>query len=182
MPSLLQRSLAAFAALALPLACSAQTPLRIEVTVPSTSPLNGHLILAIAKADSTAPVRGSAREPRFMLSETYTSAQGFGVDATNVPANTPLIIDAKTIGYPLPDLAALPAGDYLVQGVFNKYEEFHLSDGRDLWLPPDQGEGQHWNRKPGNPYNEPVKIHIDPASKTPIKLTLDKVIPPITGT
>ncbi|WP_255484268.1 alpha/beta hydrolase-fold protein [Granulicella sp. 5B5] len=183
MPSLIQRSLAAFAALALPLACAAQMPLRIEVTVPSTQPLNGHLILVIAKAGSTAPVRGGgAREPRFMISETYTSAQGFGVDAKNAPANTPLIIDAQTIGYPLPNLAALPAGDYLVQAVFNKYEKFHLADGRDLWLPPDQGEGQHWNRKPGNPYNEPVRMHIDPASKAPIKLTLDKIIPPITGT
>ena len=27
----------------------------------------------------------------------------------------------------------------------------------------DQGEGQHWNRKPGNLYSEPVKVKIDPA-------------------
>jgi enterochelin esterase-like enzyme len=164
---------------------SAQTPLRIEVTVPSDAPLNGHLILAIAKADSDTPGRGGrggGREPRNMLSETYTSAQGFGVDAENLAPGKPLVIDAKTIGYPLPNLAALPAGDYLVQAVFNKYEAFHMASGKTLYLPPDQGEGQHWNRKPGNPYNEPVKVHIDPKSGTPIKLTLDKVIPPIAGT
>ena len=73
-------------------------------------------------------------------------------------------------------------GDYLVQAVFNVYEQFHLADGRNLWLPPDKGEGQHWNSKPGNPYNAPVKLHFDPASHTPIKLTLDKVIPAIEGT
>ncbi|MGA8939774.1 MAG: esterase [Acidobacteriaceae bacterium] len=172
--------------LTLSLAAAAQAQLRIEVTIPSSVPLNGHLILAIAKVDASAPARGgrdaAAREPRFMLSETYTSAQGFGVDASNLAPGKPLVIDARTIGYPLPNLATVPAGDYLVQGVFNKYEEFHLADGRDLWLPPDHGEGQHWNRKPGNPYNEPVLIHIDPASNTPIKLTLDKIIPPITGT
>ena len=164
-------------ALALTTSAAAQTPLRIEVTVPSTAPLNGHLILAIAKAPRTRRVAGQS-EPRNVLSETYTSAQGFGVDAENLAPGTPLVIDARTIGFPLPNLAALPAGDYLVQAVFNKYEAFHMASGKTLYLPPDQGEGQHWNRKPGNPYNEPVKLHIDPSSSTPIKLTLDKVIPP----
>jgi enterochelin esterase-like enzyme len=180
----------AFAAAAIALTAAApqvpaQTPLRIEVTVPSSAPLNGHLVLAIAKADSDTPARGgrpgAVREPRNMLSENYMSAEGFGVDVVDLAPGKPLVIDAKTVGYPL-DLAALPAGDYLVQGVFNKYEAFHMASGKTLMLPPDQGEGQHWNRKPGNPYNEPVKIHIDPKSSTPIKLTLDKVIPPIAGT
>ena len=54
--------------------------------------------------------------------------------------------------------------------------------GKTVWLPPDKGEGQHWNAKPGNPYNKPQKIHFDPKSKTPITLTLDQVIPPIEGT
>jgi hypothetical protein len=166
-------------ALALTTATSAQTPLRIEVTIPSTAPLNGHLVLAIAKLPKPGE---EAEEPRNQLRETYTSAQGFGVDADNVAPNTPLVITASTVGFPLPNLAALPAGDYLVQAVFNKYEAFHMASGKTLMLAPDQGEGQHWNRKPGNPYNEPAKIHIDPASLTPIKLTLDKIIPPIAGT
>jgi len=163
-------------ALALTTAASAQAPLRIEVNVPSTAPLNGHLILVIAKLPKPGE---EAEEPRNQLHETYTSAQGFGVDADNVAPNTPLVINASTIGYPLPNLATLPAGDYLVQAVFNKYEAFHMVSGKTLMLPPDQGEGQHWNRKPGNPYNAPVKLHIDPTSSTPIKLTLDKIIPPL---
>ena len=163
-------------ALALTTAATAQTPLRIEVTVPSTAPLNGHLILVVAKLPKPGE---EAQEPRNQLSEIYTSAQGFGVDADNLAPNTPLVITASTIGFPLPNLAALPAGDYLVQAVFNKYEAFHMASGKTLMLPPDQGEGQHWNRKPGNPYNAPVKLHIDPTSSTPIKLTLDKIIPPL---
>jgi hypothetical protein len=146
---------------------------RIEVTVPSAAPLNGHLILVIAKSSDS--------EPRMQLTEDYLSAQGFGVDAENQPASQPIVVDAKTFGYPLHSLTDLEAGDYYVQAVFNVYEQFHLASGKTVWLPPDKGEGQHWNEKSGNSYNKPVKIHFDPASQTPIKLTLDQVIPPIEG-
>ena len=74
-------------------ACSAAYAQRIEVTVPGTAPLNGHLILVIAKS-------GDRSEPRMQLSENYMSAQGFGVDADGVAAGQPLVVDAKTIGYP----------------------------------------------------------------------------------
>ncbi len=104
------------------------------------------------------------------------------MDVDGLAAGKPIVIDGKSVGYPIENLSALPAGDYVVQAVFNVYEQFHLADGRTLWLPPDKGEGQHWNRKPGNPYSAPVKMHIDPKSSTPLKLTLDKVIPPIEGT
>jgi len=159
--------------------CVAQ---RIEVSIPSSGRnsgpgavlLNGHLILVVSKSDKD--------EPRNQLSEDYQSQQGFGVDAVNLPAGTPLVVDAKTFGYPLRSLAELEAGDYFVQAVFNVYEPFHLASGKTVWLPPDKGEGQHWNQKPGNPYNKPVKIHFDPKAQTTIKLTLDQVIPPIEGT
>jgi len=149
--------------------CIAQ---RIEVTVPSSKPLNGHLVLVIAKSDKT--------EPRMQLSETYDSAEGFGVDAENLAAGTPLTIDAKTFGYPRRSLADIDAGDYYIQGVFNVYEQFHLASGKTVWLPPDKGEGQRWNQKPGNPFSKPVKVHID--GKAQIKLTLDQIIPPVEGT
>ncbi|MEO6981661.1 MAG: esterase [Edaphobacter sp.] len=155
---------------------------RIEVTVPSSTPLHGHLILVVAKPPQKKSVDARAQEPRFQLEENYESAQGFGVDVDGLAPGQPIVIDAKTVGYPLENLAALPAGDYSVQAVFNVYEQFHLADGRNLWLPPDKGEGQQWSSKPGNPYNASVNLHFDPASHTPIKLVLDKVIPPIEGT
>ncbi|NYF81393.1 alpha/beta hydrolase-fold protein [Granulicella arctica] len=147
---------------------------RIEVTIPATAPLNGHLILVITKKTDS--------EPRMQLEETYESAQGFGVDVENLSPNQPIVIDTKTIGYPRPTLSDIEPGDYTAQVVFNVYEPFHLASGKTLWLPPDKGEGQHWNLKPGNPYNAPVKLHIDPKSTTTLKLKLDKVIPPIEGT
>ncbi len=166
----------AFAASALILSscCCLTHAQRIEVTVPATAPLHGHLILVIAKDGSP--------EPRMQMEETYTSAQAFGVDADGLAPGQPLVVDAKTFGYPRRSLADLDAGDYFVQGVFNVYEQFHLASGRDVWLPPDKGEGQHWNSKPGNPYNKPVKIHFDPKSGDAIKLTLDQALPPIEGT
>ena len=147
---------------------------RIEVTVPSAKALNGHLVLILAKDDKT--------EPRFQFTEDFRSAEGFGVDAENLAPGQPLVVDGDTFGAPRRSLKDLDAGDYFVQAVFNVYEEFHLASGKTVWLPPDKGEGQHWNEKPGNLYNKPVKIHFDPKRPETVKLTLDQVIAPIEGT
>jgi hypothetical protein len=147
---------------------------RVEVTLPSTKPLTGHLVLVFAKNDN--------KEPRFQLSEDYQSAQGFGVDVERLAPGQPIVIDAKTFGAPRRSLKDLDAGDYSVQAVFNVYEQFDLVSGKTVWLPPDKGEGQHWNLKPGNFYNKPVKVHFDPVIEQTVKLTLDQLIPPIEGT
>lgn len=141
---------------------------RVEVTLPGA--MHGHLILVFA--------RTAEEEPRMQMTEDYRSAQAFGVDVDG--KGGPVTVDAATFGYPRRSLKDVDAGDYYVQGVFNVYEEFHLATGKNVWLPPDKGEGQHWNQKPGNPYNAPVKVHWD--GKSTVKLSLDKVIPPITGT
>ena len=148
---------------------------KVEVTLPSAN-LHGHLVLVFAKDTKS--------EPRMQMQEQYKSAQGFGVDVgiDGAPSAGTITIDAKTFGYPLRSLADIPAGDYTIQGVFNVYEQFHLATGQTVWLPPDQGEGQKWNRKPGNPLSKPMEIHFDPKSATPIKLKLDGTIPQIKGT
>jgi hypothetical protein len=66
-----------------------------------------------------------------------------------------------------------------VQALLNRYETFDLSTGHTVKLPPDRGEGQQWNRKPGNPYSEPLEVRIDPSSDDVIRITMDRVIPPI---
>jgi hypothetical protein len=164
---------------ALLLATSAASAQKIEVTLPSTAQ-HGHLLLVVSKDDKS--------EPRMQMDEQYQSAQGFGVDVglDGAASASRVTIDAKTFGYPLRSLADIPAGDYFVQGVFNVYEPFHLGGGKTVWLAPDKGEGQHWNLKPGNPYNKPVKVHFDPKlagkSSATIKLTLDATLPEIKGT
>jgi hypothetical protein len=163
------------AVLAGAMCCACGRAQRIEVSIPgATGTLHGHLILVVAKKDRP--------EPRMQMSENYESAQGFGVDVEGAEAGKPIVVDAKTFGYPRRSLTELEAGDYFVQAVFNVYEQFHLETGKTLWLPPDKGEGQKWNRKPGNFYNDPIKLHIDPKSAATLKLALDKVIPPIEGT
>jgi hypothetical protein len=152
--------------------CRAQ---QIDITIPAVAtPLHGHLVLVFAKKDDP--------EPRFQLNEDYKSSQGFGVDVFDLAPGKPIILNPQTFGYPRHSLSDLDPGDYYVQAVFNAYDQFHLASGKTVWLPPDQGEGQHWNRKPGNYYNKPVRIHFDPKSNPTIRLALDQVIPSIKGT
>ena len=71
-------------------------------------------------------------------------------------------VDARAFGYPFAKLTDIPAGRYRVQALLNRYETFRRSDGKVVKLPPDKGEGQQWNRKPGNIYSAPRWIHFDP--------------------
>jgi len=143
----------------------------ITVTILTSATLTGHLLVIFAKSSSEGD------EPRDQVQEQYTSAQAFGLDVTDLKPGAPVKIDNSTSGYPLRHLADVPAGSYFVQAVFNVYEPFHLSSGRTVMLPPDHGEGQHWNRKPGNPFSAPQKIDWSPNKDA--QLALDKVIPPV---
>ena len=153
--------------------CASATAQKIEVSLPATA-AHGHLIVLLSKNDKS--------EPRMQMEEQYTSAQGFGVDVglDGAASESSVTVDAKTFGYPVRSLAAIPAGDYILQAVFNVYEPFHLGSGKTVWLPPDKGEGQKWNLKPGNPYSAPVKVHLD--GRAMLKVTLDQTMAEIKGT
>jgi len=140
----------------------------------SAAPIDGHITLIVAK--------GASKEPRTLISEDRPLASPalFGMTVDGMKPGATEIIDAKAFGWPLRSLSLLPDGDYTVQAVLNRYETFHLADGRVLKLPPDMGEGQHWNEKPGNLYSKPMKIHVDAAHPARITLTLDQKIGPIT--
>jgi len=120
------------------------------------------------------------KEPRFQISfMTPDSQQVFGVDVDGLAPGTAAVIDAATLGYPAESLNDIPAGDYWVQGVLNIYETFHLGDGRVLKLPPDKGEGQHWQVKPGNLYSKTQKVHLDAKSGQTVRVALTEKIPPV---
>src|SRR6201999_586518 len=91
------------------------------------------------------------------------------------------IVDSHAFGWPARSLDALKPGDYIVQAVLNRYETFHRADGSVVKLPPDQGEGQHWNLKPGNLYSKPIPVHVRHGGPV-IALTLDQTIAPIPRT
>ena len=149
--------------------------LRFEVSFPdslSTTPLDGHILLGISTDKSS--------EPRFQLREEETSsAQFFGLDVEGLKPGAPAVIDSTALGYPLVSLDQLPAGDYYVQAVLNIYETFHRADGHVVKLPPDMGEGQQWNSKPGNLFNKPQLLHLDPAVSNVVHITLTEKIAPI---
>lgn len=130
---------------------------------------DGRLILMLSTDDSA--------EPRFQISDGPESQLAFGIDVEDWKPGDVVRIDSEAFGYPIRSLKDLPEGEYSVQVLLNRYETFNLKDGRVLKLPPDKGEGQQWNRKPGNFHNLPQTISIAATSKVAIRL--DQEIPPI---
>jgi len=150
-------------------------PLQFEVSFGkdlSLTPLDGRVLLLIS--------RNNDQEPRFQIDFDATGSQQiFGADVEGLAPGSVAVVDATALGYPLVSLSELPAGDYWVQGLLNIYETFHLADGRVLKLPPDKGEGQHWQIKPGNFYSKPLKVHLDPMNGQTIRIALTERIPPV---
>ena len=133
--------------------------------------LEGRVLLMLAKSDES--------EPRFQI--TYQNHTGliYGVDAMGKKPKGGVVIDGTVFGYPIESLDNIPAGEYWIQGLLHTYETFNLKTGHTVKLPMDNGEGQKWNRSPGNRYSTPKKIFLDPDKKKYVKITLDQVIPPI---
>src|ERR1700722_20127599 len=138
----------------------------------SALPIDGHVLLLISTNDE--------KEPRFQISfETPDSQQVFGADVEALVPGAPATFDASTLGYPALSLRDIPAGDYWIQGLLNIYETFHLANGHTVKLPPDKGEGQHWNVKPGNLFSKQMKGPTPPANAQTIRISLTEKIPAI---
>ena len=139
----------------------------------AAGPIDGRVILLLS--------RDLTREPRSHVepNEPLASPYLFGLNVEALMPGANAVVDDHAFGWPAARLSALPSGDYFVQAVLNRYETFHLADGRTLKLPPDRGEGQQWASKPGNLYSTPLKVHVDASHPGKIALILDQVIPPI---
>ncbi len=149
--------------------------LRFAVTFPaarSAAPIDGRLLVLIS-ADTSG-------EPRTQVSDNVSTAQVVGLDVTGWRPGETRVVDASAFGYPLASLALLPRGRYRVQALVNRYETFRRSDGHTVKLPPDRGEGQQWNSKPGNLYSAVrTVLHDGARPAAPIALTLDQEIPAV---
>ncbi|MCH7876247.1 MAG: hypothetical protein IH965_13225 [Gemmatimonadetes bacterium] len=153
---------------------AARDGLRFAISFPterSQAPQNGRLLLMIS-SDSSA-------EPRLQISDGPGTQLVFGIDVAGLPPGEHAVIDENAFGYPIRSLRELPPGRYTVQALLNRYQTFHRADGHTVMLPPDRGEGQRWNRKPGNFYSTPREVNIDPSRDHVIRLALDREIPPI---
>ena len=137
------------------------------------TPLDGRLLVMF----STDP----KDEPRFQIDDGPKTQQIFGLDVNDLQPDAEVAVDSSALGYPLENLRLLPAGKYRVQALIHLYETVHRSDGHTLKLPMDRGEGQQWNKAPGNLYSAPQEVTIEPGASSPtsIIIRLDKVIPAI---
>jgi hypothetical protein len=161
-----------------PAAAAASEYTTFSVSFPterSGKALDGRVILLLS--------RDFTREPRSHVepNEPLASPYLFGLTVDGLAPGAKAVLNDSAFGWPATHLSAIPVGDYFVQAVLNRYEEFHLADGRTLKLPPDKGEGQQWWHKPGNLYSTPVKLHIDPAHPVRTALVLDQEMPAVTA-
>ncbi len=155
-----------------PAAEPGRTDLRFEISFPpevSGEPLTGRMFLSIA--------RDGEREPRLQVGRYGVPV--YGVDFENLAPDTPVVIDADTLGWPIETLSDFPPGDYYVQAVLNKYTRFERSDGHVVWMHNDQWEGQNWRRSPGNVISAVRQIHVDPADGAAHHIEVTEIIAPI---
>lgn len=134
---------------------------------------DGRLLLLLSQDDK--------KEPRFQINDGLETQLVFGVDVEGMMPGQEIVVDESAFGFPIKSLENIPAGDYHVQALINRYETFNLKTGHTVKLPPDQGEGQQWNSKPGNFYSKPFKVSVDPSKNETINVKMDQKIPPIEG-
>jgi enterochelin esterase-like enzyme len=159
---------------ALALSTNAAAALRFEVRYSPglrAEPLDGRLLVMLSTE--------AGEEPRFQIDTSLETQQIFGVDVNGLEAGEPAILDGSALGYPVESLADVAPGEYFVQALVHVYETFRRADGHVLKLPMDDGEGQQWERSPGNLYSTPRRIRIDPGADDAVSVTLDRVIPPM---
>ncbi|HCX20413.1 MAG: hypothetical protein CMB80_13625 [Flammeovirgaceae bacterium] len=134
---------------------------------------DGRLLLLLSTDDS--------REPRFQISDGPGTQLVFGQNVEGISANQSIRFNKEHFGYPIQSIDNLKPGEYWVQALLHTYETFNLSTGHTVKLPMDNGEGQQWNRSPGNLYSTPKKIVIEEGQSGNFSITIDQVISPIEG-
>ena len=139
----------------------------------SKTPVDGRLLVMLST--------DSKDEPRFQITESIKTQQIFGIDVDGLSPGQEAVVDSAALGYPIESLRQIPAGKYRIQALLHKYETFHRAVGPEVKLPMDRGEGQQWNKAPGNLYSTPEEITIagGPNPAAAIHIRLDKIIPPI---
>jgi hypothetical protein len=128
----------------------------------SARPLDGRLLVIVSNDPGD--------EPRNQVDDTAKTQQIFGIDVEGWKAGERQVIDAGVLGYPRDSLRDVPAGKFRVQAVLHRYETFRRKDGRTLKLPMDRGEGQQWNKAPGNLYSTPMEVTFDPAADSAVRV------------
>lgn len=137
----------------------------------SDTPMDGRLLLMLSNNDGN--------EPRFQINDGLNGQLVFGMNVDAMAPGASITFDDTVFGYPFSSLAEVPPGEYNVQALLHVYETFNLSTGQTVKLPMDNGEGQQWQRSPGNLYSKPFKIRVADNGISNVDVVMDQVIPPI---
>lgn len=149
---------------------------RNQITVYFTETVNnqeldGRLLLMLSS--------NNEKEPRFQINDGLNTQLIFGINVDGMAAGENMVFDETVFGYPYPSLGEVPPGEYYVQALLHVYETFNLSTGHTVKLPMDNGEGQQWNKSPGNLYSKPFKVTVTEEGIKDVNVVMDEVIPPI---
>jgi len=137
----------------------------------ATEALDGRLLLMLATKPDP--------EPRFQINAGLDGQLIFGMNVAKMEPGTTITFTETAFGYPYESLSKVPPGDYYVQALLHTYETFTLASGHTVKLPMDNGEGQQWNKSPGNIYSKPFKITVTAKGVPQIRVIMDQVIPPL---
>lgn len=145
-----------------------------EATIPEDLDVptsDGRLVVILATDD--------AEEPRAQVSWRFDAPQIVGAQVEAFGPGGRATVPADALGFPAENLADVPAGDYVVQASFDRYDDFAIDGGEAVSLPASWAAGRNWRREPGNLFSTPMKISFDPTSDETVRLTLDGVNPPV---
>ena len=137
----------------------------------STQAKDGRLLLMISNNDKT--------EPRFQINPGLNGQLIYGMNVNEMQPGVSVQFDQDVKGFPLESLSELEPGQYYAQALLHVYETFNLSTGHTVKLPMDQGEGQQWNRSPGNLLSKPLAFEVTKKGKVELDLVMDQIIPEI---
>lgn len=133
--------------------------------------LDGRLLLMLSNNDE--------QEPRFQINEGLNTQIIFGQNVEGMKRGEKVNFGPGIFGYPYASMSEIPEGEYQVQALLHVYETFNLSTGQTVKLPMDNGEGQQWNRSPGNLYSKPFKIKVTKDGVRNVEVVMTEKIPPI---
>ncbi|HEY1837169.1 MAG TPA: alpha/beta hydrolase-fold protein [Rhizomicrobium sp.] len=133
----------------------------------STAPMTGRLLIAI----------GQTADPEPRLAIGFNGRPVYGMDISALKPGASVVLNGSAVGYPMP-LSALPAGDYYVQAVLERYDQVHREDGHTIWVPIHPMRDTPFTGLQGNLYSDVQRVHIDSRKGFRVSLALTHVIPP----
>ena len=155
---------------------SSEVSSKINISVSYSDSLNvdnldGRLLLILADSNE--------EEPRLQVTYNLKAQPIFGKNVDGLKPNQNVAFTESDFGFPYESLKDVKPGTYYAQALLHTYETFNLSTGQTVKLPMDNGEGQQWNKSPGNIYSQPIKIEITENSFPEMHIVMDQVIPAI---